>query len=424
MEGCDRHPEPHRHHRVNRVRSAATLLLVAVAIGVVDAIVFVVFEAAVDDGSDWLWNDFAGTDDTRWRVVPLAIVLSIAFSALVRLFRQPRFIAPRTDLAPSGSEEVGPTSLPTIGVIFVVGVASLLAGASLGPEASLMALSAAVGAWAAGRMKTGGDAQVFVLGSVGALLVAFVGSLVPLVVPVLLLARQRQLSVRAAIITTTAGLAAYGGLFVLRGGTADGYGTIPEASTHYGIHDFVAAVVLGVIAVFVAHGFKRCVALFAGITKRVDEQVSWPISAMVYGAVLGSIYLVGGETIEFSGSNGTVTLLERSATYSAAALGGIALAKVLATAWSLSSGYRGGVVFPSIFTAVATGLFVSRVASHLGGPGVEVGVVAGMLTALTGAPFALVFLLALLPAALVLLAAAGVVAAAITERLLTRPAES
>jgi CIC family chloride channel protein len=405
---------------VGRARATAGLLLVAVAIGIVDAVVFVVFEAAVDDGSNWLWNDFAGTDDARWRVVPLAIVLSIGFSALVRIFGQARYTTPHTDLVSPGGEEVGPTSLGAISVIFVVGVASLLAGASLGPEASLMALSAAVGAYAAGRMKAGSDAQVLVLGSVGALLVAFVGSLVPLVVPVLLLAKQRQLSVRVAAITSTAGLAAYAGLFVLRGGTADGYGTIPEASQHYGIHDFVAAIVLGVVAVIVAHGFKRCVAAFARVTKRLDGRLSWPLSAAVFGAVLGAVYLAGGETIEFSGSTGTHSLVERSATYSAAALGGLVLAKMLATAWSLSSGYRGGIVFPSIYTAVATGLFVSRLASSLGGPGIEVGVVAGMLTALTGAAFALVFLLSLLPASLLLLALAGAVAAAITERLLTR----
>jgi H+/Cl- antiporter ClcA len=409
---------------VSRVRATAGVVLVAAAIGVVDAIVFVVFEAAVDDGSNWLWNDFAGTDDARWRVVPLAIVLSIAFSALVRLFGQARYTPPHTDLVSPAGETVGPTSLGAIGVIFVVGVASLLAGASLGPEASLMALSAAVGAWAAGRMNAGSAGQVLVLGSIGALLVAFVGSLVPLVVPVLLLAQQRQLSVRTAAITSTAGIAAYAGLFVLRGGTADGYGTIPAASHNYGIHDFVAAIVLGAVAVIVAHGFKRSVAAFAGVTKRLDERLSWLLSAAVFGAVLGAVYLAGGETIEFSGSNGTVALVERSATYSAAALGGLALAKILATAWSLSSGYRGGVVFPSIYTAVATGLFVSRIASDLGGPGVEVGVVAGMLTSLTGAAFAIVFLLSLLPAALVLLAVAGTAAAAVTERLLSRRTKS
>jgi hypothetical protein len=109
------------------------LLLVAIAIGVINAVAFVVFEHAVNDGSEWVWNDFAGTDDERWRVVPLAIVLSIGFSLLLRLTHQQRYQEPNTDLLAEGAPQP-PATLATIAVIFLVGVASLVAGASLGPK--------------------------------------------------------------------------------------------------------------------------------------------------------------------------------------------------------------------------------------------------------------------------------------------------
>jgi len=394
------------------------LVAVAIAIGVIDGVTFVVFEAAVDHGTDEVWNTLAGTDQTRWLVVPLAIALSIVFSAIVRLARQPRYTEPKTDLLDEGGPDQSAT-LASIAVIFGVGIASLIAGASLGPEASLMALSVAVGAWLAGRSRAGSAAQPLVFASVGALLVAFVGSLVPLLVPLALLRQKGQLTPRHVVLAVVAGVTAYATLFVARAGSTDGYGTIP-ASSDLALHDFVTAVVLGVVAVFAARLFNGVVAVFRRATQRIDERMHWAVAAALFGAGLGLFYLAGGQTIEFSGKDGTETLLHTAATYSALALGGLALVKLVATAWSLTTGYRGGVVFPSIFTAVATGLFVNRIASSFAGPGVVVGVVAGMLTALTGAGFAIVFLLSLLPFKLVGLSVVGAGGAVLCDRAITK----
>jgi H+/Cl- antiporter ClcA len=282
-----------------------------------------------------------------------------------------------------------------------------------------MALSVAVGAWLAKRARAGTAASALVFASVGALLVAFVGSLIPLVLPPLLLRRQGQATLRHVSLAIVAGLTAYLTLFAVQAGSTDGYGTIP-ATNDLALRDVLTSVVLGFVAVFVARGFNRCLHGLMPVTRRLDARLPWLVSAALFGAVLGVIYLAGGESIEFSGSAGTATLLERAATYSAFGLVGLALAKLVATAWSMSIGYRGGVVFPSIFTAVATGLFVSRVASSLAGPGVVVGVVAGILTALTGAGFALVFMLSVLPVALAILAVAGAAGAVLSDRAITK----
>jgi H+/Cl- antiporter ClcA len=396
----------------------ATLVAVAIGIGVIDAVVFVVFEAVINDGSNEVWNTLAGTDQTRWLVVPLAIILSICFSFILRLVGQSRYVEPKTDLLAEGIPSESAT-LASIAVIFLVGAVSLIAGASLGPEASLVAISLAIGSWLAGRSHAGDDAKALVVASMGALLVAFLGSLVPVLIPLVLLRQQKMWTRRRAVLSVVAGIAAYITLFVIQLGSTDGYGTIPT-STEVGVHDFFTALVLGVLAVFVARGFYGLVRIFAALTKRIDTVVPWALSAALFGAGLGIAYLAGGQTIEFSGEAGTKMLLQRAATYSAIALGGIALAKLGATAWSLTSGYRGGVVFPSIFTAVATGLFVSSAAGSLGGPGVVVGVVAGILTALAGSAFALVLLVSLLPVKLIGVAAVGAVGAVLCDRALTR----
>src|SRR4051794_18147419 len=60
-----------------------TLLTRAVLIGALVSVVFVGFEWVVNHGTDFVWNDVFGTDDERWRVVPLAIGASILFSLLL-----------------------------------------------------------------------------------------------------------------------------------------------------------------------------------------------------------------------------------------------------------------------------------------------------------------------------------------------------
>src|ERR1044071_5998658 len=124
------------------------VLVRAFGIGVLNAIVFLGFEWLVNHGTVYIWDDVVGSDTERWRVIPLAIVLSVLFSVLVRALGQPRVGAVHTDPLAGGSDPA-PATLTAIVVILVIGVASLLAGASLGPEASLVAASAAIGAWLA-----------------------------------------------------------------------------------------------------------------------------------------------------------------------------------------------------------------------------------------------------------------------------------
>src|SRR5262245_10875982 len=113
-------------------KQQAAFIGVALALGVVEALVFYGFEWAVNHGTTGLWADFVGSDEHRWRVVPLALVLSILFSILLRLLRQPRVVHPQTDLLGElGEAKPGP--LIGVAVVLIIGLASLLAGASLGP---------------------------------------------------------------------------------------------------------------------------------------------------------------------------------------------------------------------------------------------------------------------------------------------------
>ena len=91
---------------------------------------------------------------------------------LSRTIRQ-RMVHPETDLLAEVSD-AKPGPLIGVAVILLVGLASLAAGASLGPEAALVGAAIALGAWTGGRLNAGPAAPLVVLSSLTGLLVAAV----------------------------------------------------------------------------------------------------------------------------------------------------------------------------------------------------------------------------------------------------------
>ncbi|UGS36380.1 chloride channel protein [Capillimicrobium parvum] len=396
-------------------RRGLLILAAAIIIGVVDGLLFMGFEWVVNHGLDWIWNDVFDTDDERWRVVPLALALGLLFGVALRLLRQDRLVEPHTDPMAANEDADPDAPLPRetlwmIGVIILVGLASLLAGASLGPEAPLVGATSAIGVYVANRIDPGPEGRLLVLCSVGALLVAFFGSLVPIALPILVLVqRTRRLPIPALIAIVLSGAAAYGTLYAVQGG-APGFGSIPF-ETGAQAHDYATALLLGIACVPVGLLLRWLVEAVWAVAKRVDAHVPWWITAAGFGAVLGVWYLIGGETVQFSGSEGSGLLLHHADDYGWAALAGIVLMKIVATAWSLGTGYRGGLVFPSVFCGVALGLTVGAIFGDQAGPGLLIGAVGGILAEMTAPVVGVIMLVALLPAkyaGIAVMAAVGV----------------
>lgn len=396
-------------------RKPLLVLAAAVAIGAVDGLLFIGFEWVVNHGLDWIWNDLVDSDDVRWRVVPLALVLSVLYAVALRVLREPRLVEPHVDPL-SGADDADPEAGPppatfgSIATITLVGLASLLAGAALGPEAPLVGATSAIGAWAAMRVAPGPDGKLLVLASVGALLVVFFGSPVAVAIPLLVLVqRTKRLAIPAVAIIVLCGMTAYGVLWAVAG-DAEGFGGIPgDAAVH--AHDYATALVLGVVCVPIGLLLRRLVPVCWRTARRVGDRVPWWLAAAAFGAVLGALYLAGGESVQFSGSEGIGILVSRAPDYGWLALAGILLAKIAVAAWSLGAGYRGGLVFPSVFCGVALGLLVASIAGDVAGPGIIIGAVGGILAEMTLPLLAVIMLFALLPlefAGLGVAAAAGV----------------
>ncbi len=382
-------------------------LLLAIVIGALNAVVLYVFEFVGIEGTAWLWNDILQTDTYRWLVIPVAIALGLLLTATFKLVRMQRIVETDGDLM----EELNhaPSTLKAIGAVLLVGAMSLLAGASLGPEASLMAFSAGVGTLLAARSTAlKGQKQILVFTSLSGLLVAFFHSAILIVAPLLMLYKAQQkinrgLPVFGLVAITLAGLSSYVAIEVIR--QLGGSHTSPMLSQlpNYQWQDFFIALLVGLVVAFVALGLRHAIHHFSRISLKIIQHrhrsIDW-IFAAIAGLVLGIIYLIGGTSVQFSGSIGSHELLAQSAQLSVGALIVMGMMKLLATAWSSSTGYRGGLVFPSIYIGLVIGLVLGQLLPEYAGAGMLVGAVAGIITAVIGSPvLASIFLVAVIPLA-------------------------
>lgn len=390
------------------------------------AVIFEVFEYIVDHGQDFIWNDIFGSDETRWLVVPLAIGLGMFFGLVLIIYKAPRWIHPDADLFEDvGKEEGKRTTIADIFRGLVIGASSLLAGAPLGPEMPLTESSIGLGKYLGGRVTLDKASKaILVISSIGALMVAFLGSLIMMALPFLLVFKQsKQLLKTAAVPIVLASLSGYGTLWLIDHRT-EGYGTIP-VPPHAGLHDYLGGIAVALAISIYAFILLRLLSWLAVQAKQIQESFPWYIAAAIFGMGVGLLYWIGGESVQFSGSEGSKLLIATATSYTTWALLGLAVVKLLVVAWAKASGYRGGLYFPSIFAGVALGLFIGSVFGSIAGPGIMIGAIAAIFAAL-GFPdkpnpqpkdylvpvlISFLFIMALIPFKLIFLAMVSVAAA-------------
>ena len=390
-----------------------------VVIGAANALGLLGFEWLTDHLTNLIWNDWANSDQVRWLVLPLAIAGSVALSLTVRATRQTRMQPPHTDVL-AHADEIKPSSLRSIAVLLTVGAVSLVGGASLGPEGAILPASIALGAWAAGHTRTPEPmTALLMLSSIGALLVAFFGSLIPVPIPLLIMRREgKPLTRRSAIPPVLAGVTAWVLVSLIRG-TAQGRGILPIDSGG-GLSAVIPALVIGMLAVLVGVLLRLIIRTTVRWTQHVDRLWHWIAAGVLFGALLGTLYWIGGESVQFSGKEGTHLLYNDRAQYGVAALLGLLLVKLLATGWSISAGYRGGPAFPSVYAGVALSLAVTTAIPGVSEAGTMVGAIAGILAEMTTPGVAFIMLLSLMPTNLLPIGIVGALGAVGGRRALER----
>lgn len=337
-----------KNKKLAKLLKLLLLLVSCVLVGILVACTYFVFEYAVHHSITFIWTTAFNTDTLRWMVVPLCIVLTFVFFGLQHV------------LDPSGEKHEahglgGEVVTPTIRSFLIViglGFFSLVAGASLGPEAVLVPASVIVGSyvgyWLFKKDQT--FVRALAAAAIIALMAAFFHSFIIGLLAIFLVKKQAKTKI-SPILIVIAVLASGASVLTLKIiDPTNSYFNFPPFSYKVLLVDALIAVILIMAGYAVTFGLKYAHTGFDFIRSH-DKLKKWWLMALIASIVLSGLYLLGGPLVEFTGNESIAPMVSQAAGLGILGLLWILVVKVVAIAWSKAMGYRGGLVFPMIFVA-------------------------------------------------------------------------
>lgn len=391
-------------------RRAGALVALSGLVGVVVALLFIGFEEAMHRGQHFVWTTIAGDDPGAWTTILIATVGGFVMGLGLRFLPGHGGHHPADGHAMLAAADHRP---PVVVGVLVVGLVGLVAGASLGPEGAIIPAAAGLSVLFARWAKVQGPAlQLVQAAGLSALLAAMFGSPLAGVVPLMEMA---PVGVPMTIMVLPALSASAMAAITMRVMDVEAPGRIPFAYDTFHAPQLLWAVVVGAAAGAAGMLLRRVMVVLRSITVRLDAR-SVVLTATVGGLGLGVLYAIGGESIRFAGIPELVTVIaDTSSPWRALFLAGM---KVLATAWCLAAGYRGGMIFPAAFVGGAVGLAIHLAANSVPMEvAVAVGIAAAIATALRSPVTASLVAAAVVTPALLPLAILGVVTAHVVHLL-------
>jgi H+/Cl- antiporter ClcA len=417
-------------------------LVLAALLGFPVAFAAVLFQTAIHDLTHVVWDvapdEFGWSEPAWWYVILVPGLAGLLVAAAVRLPGH----GGHSPLEGLGAEPIAPIALTSI---LTAALATLSLGLVLGPEAPLIALGLGLGAVAVRLIRLDGTpAQLLTFAGAFAAIAALFGG--PLVAAFLLFevtaasgnipAQQIGRALLPGFVAAGTGALVFTGVAGWQGlhQTSLALPALPPYDS-VRISDLawclVMAVVIAVVVVAIRHLAHRIAA---------DTPVG-PVALLVgAGLLVGALAVVfraiSDRPVDLVLFSGQTELPAIVAEGSAGVLVLLVVAKGLAYALSLGSGFRGGPVFPAIALGVAAAIAAADVLPGLNTtPAVAAGIAAGT-TAVLRVPFTAVLLATLLmgssafdvaPIAVLAAAIAWLVATALPspeDRLKTRLAET
>ena len=328
------------------------LVLPGIVVGVASALILIAVSALANGIQGVVWGTLPAnlgiaSDSPGW-ILGVLTLTGLVVGLVVT------FVPGHAGPDPATTELSGPplavAVLPGLAVALVITLAS---GVSLGPENPILAvnvgLAAAIGLRVMPRIPVPAWVGLAVSGTLGAMFGTPLGA-------ALLLSESPDTSGRplwdrlfGPLVAASAGaltmLALGGESFAL---AIEPHGPPQLIDVVTGSLVAVAAALLGLAAIYafpVVHaGFHR---------------LGSPIVVLTAGGfALGILGVIGGPISLFKGLEQMKELTETYTDYAPAGLALLAALKLLAVIVASGSGFRGGRIFPSVFAAVAFGLFV------------------------------------------------------------------
>jgi H+/Cl- antiporter ClcA len=374
--------EPPDPLAIARSRGYLSVLLISALLGVPVSAGAFGFLALVTELQSLVYNDlpkglgFHGTPDW-WAIPPLAVA-GVLVALTIRYLPGGGGHRPAEGLKTGGTP-----SFAAVPGVAIAAITSLSLGVVLGPEAPLIALGGGLAVGAIRLLKRDAPpSAVAVIGAAGsfAAISELLGS--PLVGAFLLMEASGLGGPMLGVVLVPGLLSAGIGSLIFTGlGSWTGLGTYSLALNHVPatgrptLGEFGWAIVAGVAAALLGEAIRRSALALQGVVDRhrlpltVVMGVTVGVIALLY-AVITDRPVTG---VLFSGQDALGPLLDNSAGYTAATLIVLLVCKSLAYGVSMSA-FRGGPVFPAVFTGAVGGLALS----HLPGLGTTAGFAIGM----------------------------------------------
>jgi H+/Cl- antiporter ClcA len=321
------------------------LLMGAALTSVCVSFFYFYFEAAVRHSINYLWDTLLKTQSHRYLVIPTCLLLGLIF------FGAQHYFDKKTES--QKTEGLGGAPKPTLenlAKITGIGFLSLVAGASLGPEAILLPGSLIIGGYIGNALLKGGKATG-VLSAVGfiSIIAAFFNSFWIGVLGLLLLRRQEGLKLNPGIILIAA-FSSFVTVLTLSRLSSQAYAKLPASNWHFRISSIFVMLLLLVGGFLITHAYSLLHKAFEKIENK-SWLHGWMMHAAFAASMLSILYLLGGTLVEFTGNESIIPMLNKASSLGVLGLLWILIIKVVVISWSKSTGYRGGMVFPTIFAA-------------------------------------------------------------------------
>lgn len=334
-------------------------VLITALVGIVAAVTYFYFESAVHHGIDYVWNDLFDTETYRILVVPVCIAVTAAY------FGVQHWLDPKSER----QETHGLGSVPSPTVVnylkvLAIGFLSLVAGASMGPEAILVPACIIMGSYIGSKLENGDSAGAKIYGMAGfiGLFAAFFNSFFAGLLSLLIIKKELkiELNLRTIVFASVAA-----GATVLTLDILDSSPFVPNPSYSWKLNPatLLALVLLFAAGYLVTHALAAAHANSERITRKVLNS-EWWVRGLAAGAGLSILYLLGGSLAQFTGNQAIMPMLQKSAELGFLGLLWLLIIKILAIGWSKAAGYRGGLIFPTVFAAsilvAIAGLYVDN----------------------------------------------------------------
>ncbi len=324
------------------------LTIATILVSMLVAVTYFVFERSVSIATEVVWQQWFSTDQSRLMILPIIFGLGYVY------FGAQHYLDGKHENRLTHSLEENPK--PTLGSLFKIlglGFLSLVAGASLGPEAILVPACILIGSYTGKHIFKTTEATTKTLAQLAfiALFAAFFNSVYAGLLG-LFLVLKRHKSKPSIIFILLAVVASAVTVAVQNKLDPSPFVEASTAGFEITLLGLFGLLILVFIGTLLTHGIDYTTRFSVRMHKKVAAK-GWWASAFIACSGLSILYLIGGPLVQFTGNAEIQPMLEQAPQIGFFGIMLIIIIKLAAISWSKALGYRGGMIFPSVFVAAA-----------------------------------------------------------------------